>query len=372
MAREKFSPAELTQVVGEYPGYLCGLKFFPDREGVPAEPKYHRPITPRENMKLFLEGKTPYWIPSNGKFAVDVQGFRPRLYPDNVCMHMIFDGSGSYTFDSLTKKGLFDLDWEFVPVANGATVLPGNPKVKDICNWEDYVTFPDLDSWDWEGCERDNKEFLNIDKFRQLGIPCGFWERLMAFCDVEEAAMALVDDDCQEAVHRLFDRLAQFHIDYIDHVVAHCQIDCVLMHDDWGHQRGQFFSLDTAREMVMPYLKRVIDHCHSLGLYFELHCCGLVENFVPMFVEMGVDLWCGQNINDFDMLLERHKNDPIAFGVGCPVIAPDTPEEEIRTLAKQWVDKYQNKRALQYFMGAPKSFTDAVYEFSRLAYEDAE
>lgn len=369
MVREKFSPTELTEVVGEYPGY----KGSPDGKGVPATPKYHRPISPRENMKLFLDGKTPYWIPVNAKFESDIQSFRPRIYPDNVCMHMLFDGGDLYNFESMTMKDLFGLEWEFVPIAMGATVLPGNPRVKDICNWEDYIEFPDLDSWDWEACERDNQGFLNIDKFRQLGIPCSFWERLMAFCDVEDAAMALIDEDCQEGVHRLFDRLAQFYIDYIDHILAHCEIDCIMIHDDWGHQRGQFFSVDTAREMLVPYFKRVFDFCHSRGIYVELHCCGLVENFVPLFVEMGVDMWCGQSLNDFDMLLERHKDDPIAFGIPCPAIDPNATQEELRVQAKQWVDKYQGKRAIQAFTGlAPKSFTDAIYEFSRLAYETAE
>ncbi len=369
MSREKFSTRELTEVVGEYPAYDGGL-VIGGQIGVPAEPHYYRPITPRENYKLFFEGKTPYWIPSNGKVGVDIQGFRPRLYPDNVVMHMIFDGAGSYTFESNTLKGIFDLEWEFVPAAGGATVHPGNPKVKDITEWENYIEFPNVDDWDWEACERDNKEFLNIDKVRQLGIPCGFWERLMALYDVENAAVALIDEDEQEGVHRLFDKLVDFYIDYIDHVHKHCEIDCVLMHDDWGTQNAPFFSVETAREMVMPYLKRVIDHCHELGLYFELHSCGMCEEMVPLFVEMGVDLWCGQNINDFDMLIERHKNDPIAFGVGCDPIPQDASEEEIRAMAKAWVDKYQYKRVVQFFLGAPKTFTDAVYEFSRKAYEN--
>lgn len=369
--REKFSSRELTEIVGEYPAMRSGFKRI-DISDVPAEPKYYRPITPLENWKLLLTGKTPYWIPRNGKALVDVQGFRPRQNPDVVAMHQIFDGGDYYPYESLTMPALFDLEWEFVPSIGGATVHPGNPKVKDIEHWEDYVTIPDVDAMDWDACREMNKEYLKSDKLKELGIACGFWERLMALCDVENAAMALIDEDTQPAVHRLFDKLADMHIRYIDHVKECCDIDCVLMHDDWGHQNGLFFSLDTAREMIAPYLKRVIDHCHSLGLFFELHSCGKVESIVPVFVECGVDFWCGQNINDFDMLIERHKDDPIVFGLKNPPLPKDASDEELRELAYQWVEKYKFKKVCRAFIGAPKVFEDAIYEFSRKAYENEE
>lgn len=369
MSRIKFSEKELSEVVGQYPAMRSGYNTL-DIASIPTEPKYYRPITPLENWKLLLAGKTPYWIPRNGRANSDVLDFRPRQNPDNVAMHLLLDGGDYYAYDTMTMPGLFGLEWEYVPLAGGATVHPGNPKVKDISHWEDYITIPDMSKLDWDALREMNKDFLKTDKLRQLGIACGLWERLMALCDVENAAMAMIDEDEQEGIHRLFDRLADMYIDYITRVHSCCQIDCVLMHDDMGHQNGLFFSIDTAREMVAPYLKRIVDHCHKLGLYFELHCCGKAQDLIPVFVECGVDIWCAQPQNDFDMIVERYKDAPIVLGTKDLVLPKNASDEELRELAFQWVEKYKFKKVCTAFRGAPKVFTDAIYEFSRKAYEN--
>ncbi|MCL1802667.1 MAG: hypothetical protein FWG30_03350 [Eubacteriaceae bacterium] len=366
MAREKFSNREL-EAVGTYPAVPSSA--FP----MPPEPRYDRPISPKENLKLFFGGKTPYWIPKVGFGGGDLKGFRPRLHPDNVVTHIITDGEPPMQFpENIMRSSWFELDWEFVPSANGATVHPGNPKVPDISRWEDYVSIPDLDSLDWDSCARNNADFMDTDKAVELGILTGFWERLVALCDVDKAAMALIDEDDKEGVHRLFDKIADMHIGYITRMKEICDIDGVLIHDDWGHQNAPFFSLETAQEMLVPYLKRVVGHCHSLGLFYEQHSCGKCEILVPAYVEAGVDVWCGQPMNDFDRLSEEYISEHIAFGMPGPVIAEGTPDEQIREIAKDWVEKYKDRRVVLTQFGLSPIFTDAVYEYSRKAYEEAE
>ena len=366
MAREKFSQRELEEVVGSYP---------PLRNSTVPEKKFYRPITPLENFSLFFQGKTPYWIPRISSYGVsDVQLFRHRIHPDNVVGHLIADGEPPMEYSSnVMRSSWFDLDWEFVESVGGATVHPGNPKVPDISRWEDFVSIPDHNTLDWESCEKNNKEYLSTDKMKELSIPSGFWERLISLCDVDKAAMALIDDDTKPGVHRLFDKLADMHIEYISRMKKICNINAVLIHDDWGHQNASFFSLNTAREMLVPYLKRVIDHCHSLGLYYEQHSCGKCELLIPAWVEAGVDVWCGQPMNNFDMLLEKHAQDTIAFGIKEPDMPENPSEQQLRELAHAWVEKYQNKRAVQAFAATtPVGFSTAIYEFSRKAYENAE
>ena len=364
MAREKFSTRELTDVVGKYPA----------RGGSPPEDKFYRPVSPLENFTLFFQGKTPYWIPKMGFGTGDVQGFRPRLHPDNVATHLITDGEPPMEFpNSIVRSSWFGLDWEWVEAVGGATVHPGSPRVADMSRWEDYVSIPDLNTLDWEGCEKNNKEFLSSDKVKELCILSGFWERLISICDADKAAIALIDDDAKPGVHRLFDRLANMHIEYISRMKKICNINAVLIHDDWGHQNAPFFSLNTAREMLVPYLKRVIDHCHSLGLFYEQHSCGQCEQLTPAWVEAGVDMWNGQPMNDFDKLLEKHKGDLLAFGIREPPIPENASEAQLREIAHAWVEKYKNTRAVQSFSPmVPPAFAAATYEFGRKAYENAE
>lgn len=373
MSRVKFDPREMTEVAGMYPALNTDMFAALGMPFIPAQPRYYRPITPKENWKLLFEREKPYWIPQAGWILCDINVFRPRLHPDNVATHIIFDGELPYEYPGdIMRSSWFQLDWQYVACAGGATVLPGKPKVMDITKWEDYISIPDLDELDWDGCAQNNKEYLNIDKLNQLGILSGFWERLMSLMDVENAAVALIDEEQQEGVHRFFDEYANLLIEYIKRMNACCDIDNVLIHDDWGHQNGPFFSLEAGREMLVPYLKRVIDCCHELGLTFELHSCGKNEMLVPAYIEAGVDLWCGQDINDFDLLLQKYSDSSIAFGIPAPIIGRDVPEEDIRKLAYDWVQKYKDYRIAGNFRDTPPAFVSAVYEYSRKEFQESD
>ena len=295
------------------------------------------------------------------------------MNPDNVATHLIFDSEPAYQYDSDTmKSSWFDLDWVYVPVAGGATVQPGSPKVPDINRWEEYISMPDLDAMDWEGCAEKNKEYLNTPQMNQLGILSGFWERLMSLMDVDNAAMALIDEDQQEGVHRFFDRYADFLIDYIDRMKKCCDIDCVLIHDDWGHQNGPFFSIATAREMLVPYLRRVTDAVHARGMFFELHSCGKNEALVPAYIEAGVDMWCGQPINDMAMLAKKYKDQPFVFGMPDPAIPEEASDAEVEELEEQWFEEFKDCRVATAFMAANPVFMSALYRVSRRAWAGEE
>lgn len=102
MSRPAFSVDEF-EIVGMYPGVekfaVLGAQFT-----VPESPRYNRPITQRENWKLLLDGKKPYWIPETGWIFCDQMQFRPRLNPDNVANHQIFDGGPSIDYDRSRRR----------------------------------------------------------------------------------------------------------------------------------------------------------------------------------------------------------------------------------------------------------------------------
>ncbi len=336
------------------------------KERIIKEPLYERPISCKENFKLLLEGKKPYWVPRDGWTCTDVNHFRPRIHPDNVATRIICDGEPFYEYgEELCEKGWFDLNWMYVPIAGGATVEAGEAKVPSMVEWEKYITMPNLDDLDWEHCFNANREYMSTNQMNQLGILSGFWERLMSLMGVADAAMALIDEDEQEGVHRFFDQYADLLIEYIDRMSQKLRIDCVLIHDDWGHQNGPFFSMDTAMEMLVPYLKRVTDAVHTKGMLFELHSCGKNEVLVPAFIEAGVDIWGPQAINDIDGLAKQYKDKPIIFGAVDPAIKEDATEEEIKKLAEKWYEKYKDYRVCTWFLVPNKIFMDHLYQISR-------
>ena len=91
-------------------------------------------------------------------------------------------------------------------------------------------------------------------------------------------------------------------------------------------------------------------------------------------------MWCGQpGVNDQDMLAQKYKNEPIVIGVGNPPIPNDASDEELRNIAKDWVDRYKDCHVAAIFGLAPnfgepayQKFKNYVYEYSRIAYQNYE
>lgn len=59
---------------------------------------------------------------------------------------------------------------------------------------------------------------------------------------------------------------------------------------DFGTQESLLMSVPMWREFISPYLKRLIDICHSGGVKFMLHSCGAIRDLIPDFISLGVDI----------------------------------------------------------------------------------
>lgn len=388
MKREAYNPTKERTVVGTYPGFkgMEDIRLRNDRGEciVPDTDRFYRPIPVYENFKMLFRGETPYWIPNNGWFFCDTQEFRPRQGKDCRAHHQCLDGGPLIDYTKVPKlqRGWFNLPLEWEPLSCGATVRPGNPTLEDMNDWKEVLQWPSLEEIDFDEMKRMNETYLGTDRINQLGIHLGFWERMMCLMDVSNAAIALVDEDQEYAVQSFLDKLSDFYCDYITRVSKIGRIDSVMIHEDWGTNNSAFFSLDTARKFFVAPIKKVVDTCHSLNIIYEHHCCGKAQALAPAMVECGTDYWFPQStINDVDKLIEDFKNDHLTFAVGNPILPKGSSEEEVRKIAKEFVDKYKDKGVLfcadsstTRIPGHDHSlfpiFRDAVYEFSRQAYQN--
>ena len=346
----KYSPAELT-VRGQ----------IPSRFGPPMD-VYTTPITPRENTLRLYQGKTPMWPPfamgENADIMIDCD-------PENVARSPRPEGVSS---DTPINDG-YGVDWVYVDVVGGAMVRPGNPVCPDIGHWEDYVTIPDPDTWDWAGCYERNKEKLTPDRAVKINLPGCLFERLIAILDFSEAAVALIDDELKPSVHRFLRAVTDVHKKYYSLCKKWFNADIVNFNDDWGSQRAEFFSTETAREMLFPYIKEMCDYVHSLGMYWDLHCCGFVEGLVPLFVEAGYDSWGGQPMNDKYKLKKLYGDRMLFTGhINCP---PGTPPEEQDAIIKEFFDTIgeDNRVFVEPNRDCPEGFREKIYEASRRNYD---
>ncbi len=334
-------------------------------------PIYSFPVKMREALLATMLDRKPIWQLT----GIETRMFMPSIHPDNVARALVIENK---PFDALTMGGgkdMFGIQWDYIPVANGSMERPGTELFDDVNEWQDKVVFPDVDSWDWEGSAEMNKDFFNDDQAFQAWFQTGWFERLISFMGFEDAAVALMDEDQQDAVRELLDKVSDTYIDIIDHYVKYFpNVYSFYMHDDWGSQKETFFNPDLVEETIVPAMKKVTDHIHSLGRVAELHSCGQIMRQVPNMIKAGWDTWSGQPMNDSHALYEQY-GDKIVLGVAAPEVDVSDPESKQRELAHEFVEKFCNpgKPCVMTFPMAkqmPNAFREEIYVRSRKKYAE--
>ena len=344
----------------------------PDIQDSPRGPviNYHYPVSRKEGYRAFFVDHDPIWQVTN----VESNIFCPSIVPDNVARGFVIEGK-PYDRAKYGGPDMFGTEWVFVPVAGGSMVKPGNPVMEDVNDWKSLIKMPDLDSWDWAGSHEANKDFLlGGAKANVFWILNGCWfERLISFMDFEEAAVAMIDEDQEDALKELFHELTSLHLKIVDKVVENFpEVDTICIHDDWGSQMAPFFSEAAARNLLLPEMKRFVSYVYSKGLICDLHSCGHVEDRVEIFIEAGFDSWTPMPMNDTIALYEKY-GDKIIIGVvyDKPFDPATATEEEQRAAARDFVDRFCNKDKLCTYSNynnpglMTPAFREELYKASR-------
>ena len=324
------------------------VEMIPGMFGRPATPMRNTPVSSKENIAAMYYDKHPYWVPGSADAGMMVA----PIYNNNLGR----GGPGGLT-DS------FGIEWEWVEQAGGSIVRPGSPFMEDVNEWKDKVHFPDIDKWDWEA----EAESIKLDSKRsmQISFVNGFWfERLISFMDFIPAALALIDDDQKDAIKELFETTTAFAMKLVDKFCEYWpNLDGFNIHDDWGAQKAPFFSMDTAYELFVPYMKALTDHIHSKGRFTTLHSCGHVDSRVQCFIDGGFDSWDPQAMNDTQSVYEQY-GDKIIISVMPDKFDPNTTsEEDQRLAARDFVDRFcKPGRPSTVSMYAGEMLTPAYWE----------
>lgn len=323
--------------------------------------KLNTPISPLENIKAFLNNETPCWMPDG-----DIVTITPEIIPDIVARASVREENPT---DRKGGPDMFGVEWVYEPEADGSMVIPGHPILEDVNDWKEVIKFPDVDSWDWEGSAKRNAEFVAGDSPVWTVQYTGLFERLISFMDFEEAAVAMIDEDQQDAIKELFDALTDTYIDILDHCIDAYHLDGYLFHDDWGSQQAPFFSKEVWQELIAPYVKKMVDHCHEKGIIFELHSCGHTDSMADAITSIGIDMWRPQPMNDVKKMYDEY-GDRIKFGVRAPMFTDETPEDVQVQAAKDLMELYNTPGKYVYTnnMSETDVFRRAIYEESRKAY----
>lgn len=189
---------------------------------------------------------------------------------------------------------------------------------------------------------RDETKFAIVADAPALGMFESGWVTLRG---AEQYFMDLVLN--KPFIHALMKKLTDIHIqlfkNYLDAIGD--QIDVIVAGDDLGSENGPLISLETFRELVKPYQKKLwasIKERTDAKLF--LHCCGSIRKFLPDLIEMGVDVINPVQIAAKDMNakdLKREFGSKLTFWGGIdtqkvmPFGTPDDVENEVKTRIRE-------------------------------------
>ena len=318
----------------------------------------------------------PLWLMT----GAETFSFFPDIIPDNRCRGFCNEAGVKLQDEEKGGRDMFGVRWVYVPMAGGSMEAPGEAHLFENANeWREKLCWPDIDSWDFAGCAERNREMLDNGRFNYIPFMNGcYFERMVSFMGFESAAMALIDEEQKEAVKELFEKTTELFCRIVDKCCEYFDVDGFLVHDDWGSQRGPFFSPEVAEEMIVPYMKKLTAHIHKKGKVAELHSCGKNEMQIENYIKAGWDIWGPMgNIND-TLALFRKYGDRIVIGVVPENDPENISDEEQREYARKTAALLCGEKGKVCFLN--KSFTprikgayaEELYRQSRIYYESWE
>lgn len=126
-------------------------------------------------------------------------------------------------------------------------------------------------------------------RYYKLGI---LWNCIFeTFWQVRGMTNTLMDFYLNPAgIHKAFRGITDFYKAMVVKYKKRGKCDGILITDDLGTQTSTFFSNEIFREFFLPYYKEIADVAHENGMHLWFHSCGCVTNFIPMFIEAGIDV----------------------------------------------------------------------------------
>lgn len=286
-------------------------------------PKFDYPVSQKENYKLCMEHKLPYWVPmkdiDNGMTFCPHDNDRPANRTSGV--------------------DWFGVSWTYVDQVGGQMVTPNTFIMNDPSEWREKFKFPDLDSMDFTPGAKEAAEKLDPNKINGYVMQDGLFERLLSLCTCEEALAWLVEEP--EEAKEFFEAMADYKIALLEKLVKEwAPFDLLINSDDWGTQISTFMSPKVYGELIYPAMKRIADKVHELGLYWDCHSCGKTETLVPYMVDLGFNFWEAQNMNDLKAVKAKYGNQIAIQMTLDPYIIqdPEITEEEVRAYVRQVID----------------------------------
>ncbi len=213
----------------------------------------------------------------------------------------------------------------------------------------DAESIEDLDSYQWPSADWFDYSTMR-DKAKEArktrAVICGYmapfyYHNLLR--GLEQSLMdPLVDPDL---THAILGRISNFFYAHHRRMFETCEglIDASQVTDDLGSQTGPLISMELYREFYAPHHKRFIDLCHEFGIKVFHHDDGSCRPFLPLLVEMGIDIlnpiqWTCPGMNMRELKSEFGNKVCFHGAVENQKILPFGTPDEVRAEVRHCID----------------------------------
>lgn len=141
------------------------------------------------------------------------------------------------------------------------------------------------------------------------------------------------------------------------------RIHGIFLTDDRGTQKNTFVSKDIFNEFFFNRYKRLFNAIHGYGWHGILHSCGRVNDFVPLFLDIGVDVLNMQQPQAYGI---RELGDSFAgkvcflTTVDIQATLPKEDPEAVRAEARELVENWSTPDGGFIFLMTAPLFTSIV------------
>ena len=274
-------------------------------------------------------------------FGNDCYAILPGV-PNNWSLEIIEDKEASYfknewgiTFKKPHNGFYYDV-WKS-PLSDGTMEALKN------YHWPDGA-----DPGRTEGLRERAKKAFNQTEYALIVADASWGTLLHASILVGFEKLYMSFFDNMKFVRTVFENMLEFEMAYWDSILPQVKefIQIVQLGDDLGNQYATIISPKTYREHLKPLHKTLIEHIKKqcdAKIFF--HSCGAVSEFIPDFIDIGVDALNPVQVSakgmDTEKLKREFGRDITFWGGGCDtqkVLPLGTPEDVKKEVLKRISD----------------------------------
>jgi uroporphyrinogen decarboxylase len=132
-----------------------------------------------------------------------------------------------------------------------------------------------------------------IEGRKTHAVACGYMAPFYYHNLLRGLEQSLVDPyENPELTHEIVRRISEFFLAFHRRMFETCEglIDVTQVTDDLGSQTGPLIGMDLYREFYAPWHAKMIALAHEFGIKVMHHDDGSCRAFIPLLIEMGIDI----------------------------------------------------------------------------------